>query len=313
MSLYAKYRPTLLKHIVGQESAVAILKGFMSNNGLPRAILFHGPSGCGKTTLARILRKKLNCSDFDFMEQNAASSRGIDTIRDIETKMRLSPMNGDARVFLIDECHRLTNDAQSALLKMLEDTPSHAYFMLATTDPQKLLSTIRTRCTDIAVKQVEADDMEKLIRHVWKKEKLKISDEVIDKIVDTAEGSPRKALVLLDSVANVPKDEQLAAIENADEKKQAIDLCRMLMGHDGRKMQWSDAATIIKNIPENDIESFRRMVLSYANSCLIGAKERKPPKTMNRRAYMVIVAFRDNFFDSGRAGLTAACIEALKN
>jgi DNA polymerase III gamma/tau subunit len=307
--LYNRYRPKAYKHVVGQEQAVSILSSLKAT---PHAILFHGPSGVGKTTLARILRAKLDCHDVDFIEMNCASKRGVDDIRDLELKMSLSPMSGSSRVFLLDEAHRLTSDAQSALLKMLEDCPRRAYFMLATTDVQKLLSTIRTRCTSIPLVTVNDEDMRAAIRRVSKAEKLTISESVEDKILEIADGSVRRAIVTLESVAGLKtEDEQLQAIEKADEKRLAIDLCRMLMGHTKGKADWKTIASHIKAIPESELESFRRMVLSYANSCMIGGKEKSPPAKPNQRAYAVIVAFSDNWFDSGRAGLTAACCEVL--
>src|SRR5690606_3369465 len=108
---------------------------------IPHAMLFTGPSGCGKTTLARILRVKLRCSDNDFQEINAADFRGIDSIRSMRQQVGAAPLGGDSRIWLIDEAHSMTADAQNAFLKLLEDTPRHVYFFLATTDPQKLKKT----------------------------------------------------------------------------------------------------------------------------------------------------------------------------
>lgn len=307
---HSKYRPTKLKHVVGQPNAVKVLESLKGK--IPHALLFTGPSGVGKTTLSRITKDLLGCSDMDYKEINAASARGVDTIREIESKMQLSPMNGKCRIFYLDEAHRLTNDAQSALLKMLEDTPHHVYFILATTDPQKLLPTIRTRCTDIALKSVEDDELRKLINRIDAKEKLDLSEAVVDALVEVADGSPRRAVVSLGRIAELEtEEEQLEAIELADEKKQAIDLCRYLMGHRSNLKGWSDVALTIKSIPESDIESFRRMVLAYASSVMVGAKERKPPNKPNQKAYQVMVAFAEPFFNSGRAGLIMACCETI--
>jgi DNA polymerase-3 subunit gamma/tau len=152
-------RPTTFGEVVGQPRAVAQLTQMGRDDRRPHLLLFVGPSGCGKTTLARIVRRKLRCGEADFMEVNAANNRGIDMVRDIEQRIGLAPIDGDCRVWLIDEAHALTPDAQGAFLKILEEPPSHVYFMLATTDPQKLKPTIRTRATEIVVYPVPPDDL----------------------------------------------------------------------------------------------------------------------------------------------------------
>ena len=146
--LYKKYRPDGYGDLVGQAPAVKVLRGLLKK-GLPHAMLLTGPSGCGKTTVARIIKNKLQCQDSDFVELNSASDRGIDVIRGIDGRMRLGGLLGGPRIWLFDECHRLTKDAQEAMLKYLEDTPSHVYFLLATTEPDKLITAIRTRCTEV--------------------------------------------------------------------------------------------------------------------------------------------------------------------
>ena len=151
MELYKKYRPKNFKRIVGQPTITEQLTSMTRSNQFPHSSLFSGPSGCGKTTLARIMRNKLDCGDQDFQEVNCADFRGIDMVRDIRNRMNLAPIGGECRVWLIDEAHQLSSQAQNAFLKILEDTPSHVYFMLATTDPQKLIPTIRTRCAEFKV------------------------------------------------------------------------------------------------------------------------------------------------------------------
>ena len=120
-------------------------------------ILFTGPSGTSKTTLARIYKNHIGCSDMDFVELNAANFKGIDTVRDIIRDMNLSPMKGPVRMWLIDECHKMTNDAQNAFLKSLEDVPSHVRFCLATTDSSKLLKTLVSRCHKVQTKLLTAE------------------------------------------------------------------------------------------------------------------------------------------------------------
>jgi DNA polymerase III subunit gamma/tau len=207
--LYKKYRPKEFRDVIGQGSAVKVLEAKLKSNNLPHTLLFAGPSGCGKTTLARIVCRKLKCSKHDFKELNSADFRGIDMVRNIRININKAPIGGDCRVWLIDECHKLTTDAQNAFLKMLEDTPDHVYFMLATTEPQKLLPTIRTRSTEIAVKNLTRKSLQKLILFVSASALIGIDTEVLEKIIECSDGSARKALVLLDQIAELKSEEDM--------------------------------------------------------------------------------------------------------
>jgi len=305
MELYKKYRPTSIKELVGQQEAVSVLNKLIENNKIPHAVLFTGPSGCGKSTCARILKKHLSCSDIDFIELNCADSRGIDTIRDIRSRMGLAPVNGTSKIYFLDESSKLTNDSQSSLLKMLEDTPSHVYFILATTDPQKLLHTIHTRCTEIKLSLLSDNDIKALINSVVSKEKKKITEEVTSRITECAEGSARKSLVLLGSIIELDNEEQqLDFLQKSDQKRQAIDLCRALMNI---KSNWSDITKIIKDLDE-EVETVRYCVLGYANSILLSNNIKMAP-----RAYLIITCFSDTFVYSKKPGLTAACWEIMGN
>ena len=199
--LYLKYRPQRLGDVFGQDAALNVIKALKGR--IPSAVLLTGPSGCGKTTIGRILATKLKCTGGDFLEINAAKERGIDMVRDMSMRIGLAPMRSPCRVWLIDEAHALTKDAQSALLKMLEDTPSHAYIFLATTDPQKLTNTIRTRCTEIKCKAINGETMTKLLESVVKAESTEVEEDVLDAIVESADGSARKALVIAARISSV--------------------------------------------------------------------------------------------------------------
>ena len=298
--LYKKYRLKSLKRIIGQEGTVTILSVMIKNNKVPHAILFAGESGCGKTTIARILSNQLNCSKHDFNEINCADFRGIDMVRDIRKRMLQSPIDGSCRVWLIDECHKLSNDAQNAFLKILEDTPKHVYFFLATTLPQKLLKTIQTRCTVLNVSELTQKETISLITYICKKEKKVLSEEVMESIAEHSEGSPRKALFILNQIIDIKEeDDQLNAVSSVNTQKQAIEIARALMRP---KTNWKEMAIILQKVKE-DPESLRYMILGYANAILL--------KSGNARAYLLIEALRDNFYDSKKAGLSAACYEVV--
>lgn len=303
--IYKRYRPLRWSDVKGQPEACKFLEAKVKAGTVPHAILLTGPSGTGKTTLARILRTELKCGEADFTEINAADFRGIDMVREIRTRMGLAPMFGKCRIWLIDEAHALSKDAQSALLKMLEDTPKHVYFMLATTDPGKLLKTITNRCTEVGCKALKSGTMTELIKDVASKEKVKLSKDVIERLVEVADGSARKALVITDHILALDdEDEQLNTIADSDSKRQAIELCRALLNP---RCAWADVVPILKGTEGEDVESLRHMVLGYATACMGSGN-----KGIHARSYLILTAFRDNFFDSKRSGLYAACYEVIQ-
>jgi DNA polymerase-3 subunit gamma/tau len=300
--LYRVHRPTLFKQMVGQETAIATIKGFFEKSMVPHVILLSGPSGCGKTTIARIMQTKLQCGAGDFQEVNCADFRGIDMVRDIRNRMGLSPIGGKCRIWLIDEAHQMSSQAQNAFLKMLEDTPGHVYFFLATTDPQKLLPTIRTRCTEIAVKSLSRAALCLMMKAVLEKAgatgNLKDWTEVLDTICDYAEGSARKALVLLNSALGLKTAEEMVdAVKSTLASPKAIALAQALLSPD---VSWKPVAAMVKDL-EEDPETLRWMILGYMTNVLLGGGKLAP------RAFDVINIFERNFYDSKRAGLASAC------
>jgi len=301
MELYKKCRPKTLDKVVGQPSAVTVLKSMVGKNEIPHALLLSGPSGCGKTTIARILRKHVKCKPEDFHELNIADIRGIDNVRDIRTAMRKYAIGGGSKVFLLDEVAELTSSAQKALLKMLEDTPDHVYFMLCTTDPQKLIKPIRTRCTEIALKPIDSEDLKILIGDTSEAEGKKVSEDVADKIIESSEGSARKALVLLDSVIRLESEEEmLEVIEKSTQEKQGIDLCRALLN-----APWKKVAEIVEGIAPDDVETVRWIVLGYMRTIVLGGGK------IADKAYRIMCCFERNFFDTKHNGLVMACWEAV--
>ncbi|MBD3405139.1 MAG: AAA family ATPase [Candidatus Lokiarchaeota archaeon] len=299
MELYKKYRPSDLDEIVGQESAVLTLKSFKK---LPHFLLFSGPSGVGKTTMARIvaysmLRAKRAMGVY---EVNAADDRGIDIVRDIDTKMQFAPISGPCKVWIIDEAHRLTADAQSAFLKLLEDPPKWVYFIFCTTDPTFLKPTIKTRATIIDLKSLPSTKLEKLVVDVADEEELILDDGVSERIVDLVDGSARKALVLLDQLASVPVSEQYGLLELSENRAEAIQLARIICKSNPR---WADVRRVLVSMDglRGNAESIRWIVLSYATKVALG--NAKDPS----HAMKIIEAFGEPFYDNKDAGLVLAC------
>ncbi len=302
--LYKKHRPTKLKQVLGQNVATKLLQNWIKKGSLPHTILITGPSGTGKTTIGRILRRLLNCSKYDYLETNGADKRSIDDARYITRSMYAAPMGGKCRIYLIDECHRMTGDAQSELLKALEDTPRHVYFILATTDPTKLLKAIRTRCTKISLKPLNYKSMNRLLMRIIKKERKKISDIVIDKIILCSEGSAREALVFLNSVINLSDEkDMLNAIETSTIETQTIQIARMLFNP---RTKWGDATKLLSKVENDAAEQIRYLILAYARRVILSNNFK-----VVSRAYAIITAFEDNFFDSKAAGLVAACYSVI--
>lgn len=276
---------------------VDLLAISLKQKAVPQTILLTGPSGVGKTTVARILKNELGCADVDYQEMNAAANNGVDVPRNLQNRMNQLPMAGPVRVFLFDECHQWSRQCQEAFLKILEEPPAHVYFILCTTDPKKLLNTIKTRCTSYALKSVPILDLEKLCKSVAKAEGIKL--KVLDQLVELADGSPRKALVMLGQLAGMKSaEDQLTALEGGVTDKISIDLARVLLR---RQVTWAAVSKILKTLNEEP-EKTRRIVLGFGRTALLQGKG---------RGYLIIKAFEDHFYDSGKAGLAAACYEVI--
>ena len=300
MALYHKYRPKDFDEIVGNEETIQALISDLSKDEKPHSILFYGPSGCGKTTLARIVAEKLQCSEVDFVEIDTADFRGIDTIRDIRMKSQYKPLKGSVKVWLLDECHKLSNDAQNALLKILEDTPSHVYFILATTDPQKLLSTVKGRCAQYKVTLLTDRQMKRLLFRIVRGEGKHLEKKIYDQIVLDSGGSPRNAIQILDQVLTVPKEYQLELARRQGERQsQVVELARSLL----RKESWRKVSSILKGLTEEDPETIRRALLGYMSKVLLSEN--------NSQAALVMEYMVDPFYNVGFSGLVFSCYSIL--
>lgn len=305
LELHLKYRPTTFDEVIGQPQAVKVLSDFVAKKRVPHAILLSGDSGCGKTTLARILKDQLGCSDLDFQEVNCGMVEALETSRSIDVRMRQHPLDGPCKVWILDELQSWSRSqhAQQSLLKVLEDTPRHAYFMLATTAPDKIIKAIRGRCTTVQIVPLKRNSLTKLVSEVAEKEGAEVSDEVIEKIAECAEGSARNALVLLNQVIGLEDDEErLKCITAGGAEKDAFELVKALLWE---KSSWSKVAEIIKRIGDQDWERLRYLILANAtNECLKAGKNAA-------KAFTILTAFEENWYDSKRAGLVRACYEVV--
>ena len=299
MELYRKYRPSNFDEIIGNESAIKSLKKELKNGS--HVFLFTGPAGCGKTTLARIVAKEVGAGDLSIREINSAENRGIDTAREILQQMNFMPTDGNASVWILDEMHTITSAGQNALLKALEEVPESVYFLLCTTDPQKLIAPLKTRCSVVNVKPLNDEEMKILLKRVVKSEERKMGSEIYEKIIELANGGSRKALKLLAKVLYLDSNEErLESLKSEDvsEDKDAIELCRALLG----KTNFNSCMKLVSTIDVSEPERVRMLVLSYMNSVLM--------KGYNAKAAAAMQAFGQNTtFNNGKFQITIALLD----
>lgn len=213
LALYRKYRPSSFKEVLDQDHIVSVLEGAIKKKQIPHALLFSGSRGTGKTTLARIFARAIGTSEIDLYEIDAASNRGIDDIRELKEAVHTLPYESERKVYIIDEVHMLTKEAFNALLKTLEEPPSHVIFILATTEEEKLLDTIKSRCQVFRFRAPSRAVLAKTVTDVAKKEGFTLKKEAADLIAIAADGSFRDALGITQKVILASGDE----IGSADE------------------------------------------------------------------------------------------------
>lgn len=205
---------------------------------------------------------------------------------------------------LVHNCHKTTNDWQNAMLKPLEDTPDHVYFFLCTTDPQKLIPAIKTRCTEIKLSAMGKPDLLLLLRKVNRAENLSVDKEILEEIAELADGSPRRALVTLERLASLESPEDRKALLEAGapdpEDAEVIALCRALLS----SKSWGDVAGLLKTLPMDDPEKIRYAVLGYMSSVLLSGKQ-------NNRAALASEFFAEPFYNSGKAGVVLASYQTM--
>ncbi|MCS7201016.1 MAG: DNA polymerase III subunit gamma/tau [Patescibacteria group bacterium] len=219
---YHKYRPKLFKEVIGQDVVVTILKNFLKKNYIPHGYLFAGEKGTGKTTIARIYANAINCVQpqdgepcgqcricqlirenkfLDIVEIDAASHRRIEDVRNIQEHIGFKPLQGKYKVFIIDEAHSLTEEASNALLKTLEEPPAHAIFILATTDPDRIIDTILSRLHRFDFRRVTLPSVVKKLKFIAEREGIDYEEKALYLIAEETGGSFRDAETLLEKIA----------------------------------------------------------------------------------------------------------------
>lgn len=213
IALYRKYRPLRFEDVIGQDHIVKAISGALEANKVAHAYLLCGPRGTGKTTIARIIAHELGTSVNDIYEMDAASNRGIDDVREIRENVRTLPFDSKYKVYILDEVHMFTKDAWNALLKTIEEPPSHVIFILATTELEKIPETIVSRCQSFIFKKPNDAILSKVVTNVAKKEGYELEDGGSELIALIADGAFRDALGILQKVISFSKDKKIKISE----------------------------------------------------------------------------------------------------
>lgn len=304
-----KYRPTTFESLVGNTACKEAIQSVLTRStGVPHAWLLHGPSGCGKTTLARIIAKHLKCHPQDYHEYDLGSDGGVDVVRTILDQTGYAPKWGDVKVYVLDECHELTTRAQNALLKNLEEPPKHVYFILCTTDPQKLITTVRSRCqaATFEVERLRKNDCYKLLDSICEKEGVDPLSQPVKEAIYTCSSGCRDILGYLDKVIDIEDDEQalqLVTKQSACET-QIADLCTCMVG----KPTVKKVVPILKALRDQkeDPEKIRRAILAWLTNSALRNQNAE-------RCAIVIQLFSSPYYDVGFAGLVRDCIDSCSS
>jgi len=314
MPLHIDHRPTKFKQFAGNKVTVSKLQSMLKGS-FPHTILFKGRPGCGKTTLAGILAPELGCPFHSnaFKELNVGKDRGIAYGRQIAEEIKYKTIGGHNRVYVLDECQKATSDFWGSMLIPLEKTPKHVYFILCTTDPQKLPKAVLSRCSQFDVLPLKKKTMTKLLKAVLKKhlppERIEKMEKVLSEICKLSEGIPRDALVILNQVYKMDSlKEMINATKNyiPVEVKEMENLARALL----KKESWQNVAGILRNLEKEKVapETVRMKVLAYMKAVLLNSKGTNMKTTS--QVSLVFEYFDETFqFNDGGAKLVFACHE----
>ena len=286
-----KYRPKTFEKFIGNESVIDSIR---SNIDKIQTYLLSGERGCGKTTIARIIIRTLEIKAVDVTEINAADTTGVQDARSIIEKAKVVPY-GNKKAFIIDECHRLTGNAQDALLKILEEPPNHVVFILCTTNKAKVIKTIQSRAFCYELKKLNTKQMRVLLKRVIKKEKIKLKDDVLKSLIRNTDGIPRDALVLLEAIKDLKASQAIELIKKGTEEDTTIlELCRVLVKTSTKK-RWEFVVPYLNSI-EGEPETIRRSILGYLSKVLLSTND--PIDILQ-----MMECFAEPLYDTGKAGL----------
>ncbi len=268
-SLYLTYRPQTFEQVAGQKTIVRTLKNALKNDKIGHSYLFTGPRGTGKTTMARLFAKAINCEEGighqccqcsnclavaesshpDVIEIDAASNNGVEQVRDLIDRIKYAPIKGRMKIYIIDEVHMMSPGAFNALLKTLEEPPEDVVFILCTTEPQKVLPTIVSRCQRYDFSKVGEEDMKNKLIEVLNEEEASYEEAGIEEIISLSDGGMRDALSILDQV--------LAYSDNSLYQKDVLELFGLA--------SVDEKLSIIEDIEKHNVSSLKRRFDSYSS------------------------------------------------
>jgi DNA polymerase III gamma/tau subunit len=274
-------------------------------------MLFVGPAGCGKTTLAYIIANHLGVYGTTYLkEYNSAAFRGIDTVRDIQEETRTATLGNRTRVYMFEEAHMWTKDAKEGLLKALEHQPKGCWFIVTTSDPQKLYSglkdstALKRRFTEFTVSAVTDTELSGLLTKTMRKVRKRVPQEIITQIVRDSLGSPGMALNILDKVIDLdPADMATEARRWAEKEVKVINLCQAIMKIRKKQIKPKEVYAILEQLEDEDAESSRRQILEYL---------RKVMKSGDRWVRIIGIHFEAPYYDTGKWGLWGSVYDALE-
>ena len=303
ISFYRKWRPQDFDAIVGQKYNVQTLKNVLSGNRLSHSYMFSGPRGTGKTSTARILAKAVNCAEgitpspcnkcdncrsisdgnnVDVIEIDAASNRGINEIRELREKVKYLPNNLRKKIYIIDEVHMLTTEAFNALLKVLEEPPEHVVFIMATTEPNKVIPTIMSRCQRFEFYPISLDLIRKRLKEIAKAEKISITDAALGLIAKYADGSLRDADGILEQLAAYSEGEigpkEVVALLGVVDMEVLFEFVDILASRDIRK-GLGIVNTIVKS--NQNLKDFVSELMDHLYSLYVAKNYNKPSEAID--------------------------------
>lgn len=305
MELYNKYRPKTVEEILGNDVSIKSIKKELENGS--HVFLLTGPGGCGKTSTARVFANVLGANEMSIHEINSSENRGIDTVREIMEQVRYAPLDGGKMVYILDEIHQQTSASQNALLKVLEECPEHCFFFLATTNPEKLIQPLKTRCSIVNLKPLDHNTMFMLLRKVAHKEGVSINQDILHKVANLSNGSSRQGLKILSQIISLETDEERNEfLDNNvfnDDKPEVIELCRALFKQEG----WSKYMECMENLKDelsSNAEGIRQAIMGYAYSIL--------KKNCNPVAIAMIQTFSNtDCYKNGKNGIMVGILDFI--
>ena len=287
MNLTEKHRPRTFDEVVGHESVIASLRRVLDKKS-HSSFLFDGPSGVGKTTLARICATELGCSDL--REMDAASNSGVDDMRTLARAQEYFTAEGGARVFIIDECQRLSKNGWDALLKATEEPPEGNYWFFCTTEFSKVPKTIQTRCARFSLKPLGSAQIVPLLREICDEECIGLEDETLEWIAGSVGGSPREALVRLQQAEGMSPEEASALFTGEAYLPIAYDLAKMISRS---SFDAKEVMDLLVQMKDESPESIRQVVRAYFTTFVMRAPT-------NRYALGVLAEFEKPAVEQNR-------------